>query len=219
MFFNHFRSSYYCFVPTSNCNLSAKFVTTCKYHLWISWTYSVLLLLLNTIRTNFSLCSIPLIKTCSLLLFITLTSENIGLNWYSTSQCGSWRVSQPLKSSSFYLFFIFCFRSFKSRSHHSVHAQANLSWFWRVRFFREISIKYFTIILVVHLLLYPSFSPFETLSSKARCFWLTRMICVIPHAASFPRFCLSPWYGDSCFLFSIHLLWYYSVDKKNTSVD
>lgn len=102
--FNHFRSSYYCFVPTGNCELSAKFVTTCKCHLWISWAYSVLLLFLNSIRTNFCLCRIPLIKTCSPLLFITLASENIGLNWYSTFQCGSWRLSQPLKSSYLYLF-------------------------------------------------------------------------------------------------------------------
>lgn len=73
----------------------------------------VLLLFMNSIRTNFSLCSTPLIKTCSPLLFITLTSENISLNWYSTFQCGGWRVSQPLRSSSFYLFiFIFCFRLF-----------------------------------------------------------------------------------------------------------
>ena len=107
--FNYFRSSYYCFVPTGNSNLSAKFVTTCKCHLWISWAYSVLLLFLNSTRTNFSLCSIPLIKTCSPLLFIALTSENISLKWYSAFQCGSWRVSQPLKSSSFYLFINFYF--------------------------------------------------------------------------------------------------------------
>lgn len=107
------RSSYSCVVPIGIATFLQSLLPSGNV-LCGSQTHSVLLLFLNSVRTNFNLCSIPLIKTCSPFLFIALTSGNISLNWHSTFQCGSWRVSQPGNAHLFiYLFvFIFCFRLF-----------------------------------------------------------------------------------------------------------
>lgn len=109
--FNHFRSSCYCFVPIGIAIYLHSLLPPGN-SLWIS--YSVLVLFLSSVGTNFNLCSIPLIKTCSLFLLIALTSGYISLNWHSTFHVGSWRVSQSRECSSFYLliYFIFCFRLF-----------------------------------------------------------------------------------------------------------
>lgn len=66
-------------------------------------------LLPNPITTDFSLCGISLMKTCRLLLFIALTSENFSLDWYDTFQCCSWRVSRLV----FLFIYLFWFRHFK----------------------------------------------------------------------------------------------------------